>query len=163
MVGDHKEPDKKIAILEATLELIAEHGFHNTPTSKIAETAEVGVGSIYRYFTDKDKLIHELFNYVIEKEGQEILREYNAKAPIREQFIQLCTGMIRYSVQHPKEFKFIEQYFHSPYGLSRRREMLLDDKEHNARKPPIHNLFEAAKAQQIVKDLPLFVLGALTF
>ena len=94
MAGDHKEPDKKIAILEATLELIAELGFHNTPTSKIAEKAGVGVGSIYRYFTDKDELIHALFNYVVEKESQEILRECNTNAPIREQFIQLCTGML---------------------------------------------------------------------
>ena len=43
MVEDHKEPAKKIAILEATLELIAEQGFHNTPISQIAEKARVGV------------------------------------------------------------------------------------------------------------------------
>ncbi len=60
--------DKRTAILEATLELIAEQGFHNTPISQIAEKAEIGIGTIYRYFQDKDELIHKLFEYVIEKE-----------------------------------------------------------------------------------------------
>ena len=162
----HKEsqkPDKRIRILEATLMLIAAQGFHNTPTSQIAETAGVGVGSIYRYFKDKDELIHELFRYVITKEGQSLLKDYNPAAPIRQQFMQLCTGMIQYAVEHPTEFTFIEQYFNSPYGLSLRREKMFGDGERDTDKPPLHRLFEAAKAQQIVKDLPLVVLGALTF
>jgi AcrR family transcriptional regulator len=163
MAGDYKEPDKKIAILEATLELIAEQGFHNTPISQIAEKARVGVGSIYRYFQDKDELIHALFEYVIDKENAEVLKEYNPKAPLRERYIQLCSRMIQFAVQHPKESNFIEQYFHSPYGLSRRREDVLKQDHHTTKKPPLAILFETAKAQQVIKDLPPFILGALTF
>jgi AcrR family transcriptional regulator len=162
MVKDGQKPDKRITILEATLTLIATQGFHNTPTSQIAETARVGVGSIYRYFKDKDELIHELFRYVIAKGGQSLLKDYNPAAPVRQQFMQLCTGIIQYSVEHPKEFTFIEQYFHSPYGLSHRREMMFGEGEKGADKPPLHRLFETAKTQQIVKDLPLVVLGALS-
>jgi AcrR family transcriptional regulator len=163
MAEDHKEPAKKTAILEATLELIAEQGFHNTPISQIAEKARVGVGSIYRYFKDKDELIHALFDYVIEKENGEVLKEYNAKAPLRERYIHICTSMIQFAVQHPQESNFLEQYFHSPYGLSRRREDLLKQDHQETKKPPLAILFETAKAQQVIKDLPPFILGALTF
>jgi AcrR family transcriptional regulator len=163
MAEDHKEPAKKTAILEATLELIAEQGFHNTPISQIAEKARVGVGSIYRYFKDKDELIHALFDYVIEKENGEVLKEYNAKAPLRERYIHICTSMIQFAVQHPQESNFLEQYFHSPYGLSRRREDLLKRDHQETKKPPLAILFETAKAQQVIKDLPPFILGALTF
>lgn len=163
MAGDHKEPDKKIAILEATLELIAEQGFHNTPISQIAKKARVGVGSIYRYFQDKDELIHALFEYVIEKENGEVLKEYNAKAPLRERYIHICSSIIQFAVHHPKESNFLEQYFHSPYGLSRRREDVLKQNHHKIKKPPLAILFEMAKAQQVIKDLPPFILGALTF
>jgi AcrR family transcriptional regulator len=163
MAGNGKEPDKKIAILEATLELIAEQGFHNTPTSQIAEKARVGVGSIYRYFQDKEALIHALFEYVIEKEQVDALKDYNPKAPLRERYIQICSSMIQFAVQHPKESNFLEQYFHSPYGLSRRREDVLKSDQHKNRKPPLAILFETAIVQQVIKDLPPFVLGALTF
>lgn len=154
--------DKRIAILEATLELIAEQGFHNTPISQIAEKAEIGIGTIYRYFQDKDELIHKLFEYVIEKEHDVVIKEYNAKAPLRERYIYICTTIIRFAVQHPKESNFLEQYFHSPYGLSRRRDDVFR-REHRNKKPPLAVLFESAVSQQIIKDLPPFILGALTF
>ncbi len=159
----NQKSDKRIAILEATLELIAEQGFHNTPTSQIAEKACVGVGSIYRYFKDKDELIHELFEYVIEKENGEVLKAYNAKAPLRERYIYLCSHMIGFAVQHPKESNFLEQYMHSPYGLSRRREDVFKQDRHKMKKPPLAILFDTAIAQQVIKDLPPFILGALTF
>ena len=154
--------DKRTAILEATLELIAEQGFHNTPISQIAEKAEIGIGTIYRYFQDKDELIHKLFEYIIEKEHDVVIKEYNAKAPLRERYIYICTMIIRFAVQHPKESNFLEQYFHSPYGLSRRRDDVFR-REHRNKKPPLAVLFESAVSQQIIKDLPPFILGALTF
>jgi len=36
--------DKRTAILDATLALISERGFHNTPMSLIAKTAGVSTG-----------------------------------------------------------------------------------------------------------------------
>lgn len=161
-INESQKPDKRIAILEATLELIAEQGFHNTPTSQIAEKANVGVGSIYRYFQDKDELIHKLFEYVIEKENENVLGEYNPKAPFRERYLYLCAQMIQFAAQHPKESSFLEQYFHSPYGLSRRREDVFKEQRKH-KKPPLAILFEAAIAQQVIKDLPPYILGALTF
>jgi putative nucleotidyltransferase with HDIG domain len=53
--------EKKDAILKATLNLILQYGFHGTPISKIAKEADVGVGTIYRYFENKEILITELF------------------------------------------------------------------------------------------------------
>lgn len=155
--------DKKIAILEATLELIAEHGFHNTPTSKIAKKAQVGVGSIYRYFQDKDALIHGLFTYVSEREHREILEGHDFEAPVREQFIRICRRIVRFAIRFPREMWFIEQYLHSPYGLLKRRDLVRDGGQAECKRPPLIELFEAARAQQIVKDLPPYVLGTLTF
>ncbi|MDY0093074.1 MAG: TetR/AcrR family transcriptional regulator [Candidatus Vecturithrix sp.] len=163
MSTETRKPDKREAILEATLELIAEQGFDSTPISQIAAKAHVGIGSIYRYFEDKDTLIHALFFYVISKESAAVLKDYNSDAPIREQFMQLCSRIIQFSVQHPKDASFLEQYFHSPYGLSRRREEMLKADRADTSGPPLQLLFERAKAQQIVKNLPLHALGALTF
>ncbi len=163
MKNNQKEPDKKIAILEATLELIAERGFHDTPTSQIAKKANAGVGSIYRYFADKDELIRTLFEYVIDKENREVMKGYNPDAPIRERYIHICTSIIQFALQHPKEAKFIEQFRYSPYGLLVRPDEMIKYVRSQDKKPPLIELFETAIAQQVIKDLPLFVLAALTF
>ena len=47
--------NKPDVIVQAALELFAENGFHCSPISQLAALAKVGVGSIYRYFKDKDE------------------------------------------------------------------------------------------------------------
>ena len=46
--------DKRTAILQATLRLISENGFHGTAMSKVAKEAGVSAGIIYHYFDSKD-------------------------------------------------------------------------------------------------------------
>jgi AcrR family transcriptional regulator len=48
---------ERIDILQATLKPISEYGFHNTPMSKTTTEANVGAGTIYRYFENKKALI----------------------------------------------------------------------------------------------------------
>lgn len=163
MTSTDNKTDKRGAILEATLELIAENGFHQSPTSKIAEKAGVGVGSIYRYFKDKDELIHEVFRENAETMSKAILRDHDPGKPMREQFIRLCLNMFHFMVENPKIFAFNEQYFNSPYGDSHKGERTASDKTKTAAKGrlPLFDLFDKARDQQIVKDLPSPVLGAL--
>jgi len=61
--------DKREEIIRASLELIAEHGFHGSPMSMIADRAGVAAGTIYRYFENKDALIIALFGEIDEKIG----------------------------------------------------------------------------------------------
>ncbi|MDR1867263.1 MAG: TetR/AcrR family transcriptional regulator, partial [Treponema sp.] len=44
---------KRDDLLNAALKLIAGQGFHAAPMSQIAEEANIGVGTIYRYFKNK--------------------------------------------------------------------------------------------------------------
>ncbi|MZR62733.1 TetR/AcrR family transcriptional regulator [Alcanivorax sp. DP30] len=46
------------AIIQATMMAIAEHGPAAITARQIAETAGIGVGSLYEYFEDKDAIIH---------------------------------------------------------------------------------------------------------
>ncbi len=56
--------EKREAILQAALELIAERGFHDTPMSLIARRSGASAGTIYHHFADKDDLIHALYRHV---------------------------------------------------------------------------------------------------
>ena len=62
--------DKREAILQAMLELVAERGFHDAPMSLVAQRAGTSAGIIYHYFPSKDELIRALYLHVKAKMGR---------------------------------------------------------------------------------------------
>jgi TetR/AcrR family fatty acid metabolism transcriptional regulator len=55
--AQEKRGDKYQRILEAAVEVIAEHGFFNARVSDIAQRAGVADGTIYLYFKSKDQIL----------------------------------------------------------------------------------------------------------
>ncbi len=153
--------DKRARIIATTIRLIAEYGFHGAPIAMIAQEAEVGAGTIYRYFQDKDTLILEVFRQVDEALKKVLLHEYSVQQPIRERFLHLCRGIFRYGLQNPYEFKFMEQFYNSPYGANRRRENRFCKCDDTCQDQPLEQVFIIGQAQQVIKPLPLAVLIAL--
>ena len=149
--------DKRDEIVRAALELIAEHGFHGAPMAMIAKQAGVGAGTIYRYFESKDVLIREIYA-CLEVQVLTAIKE-NYPEELHDQFLHICKCLIRYFQASPLEFRFIEQFHNSPYGIDCRREKFLGRKN----KDLVTELFEAGQQQQIIKELPLPILSALTF
>ena len=47
-------------ILDAATQVLATHGYAQMSTNRVADQAEVSIGSLYRYFSDKDEIIAEL-------------------------------------------------------------------------------------------------------
>jgi len=156
-----KKSDKRDNIFRATLELIAEQGFNGAPMSMIAEKAGVGAGTIYRYFESKDILITELFRELEGKIVADLTDGYCEEKPIRERFIYLCRKLLKYFVAHPLHFRFMEQFFNSPYGISLRKDKFLG--KFSDRGDAFMNLFKQGIAQKVLKDMPFFVHAALTF
>ena len=52
--------DRKEKIMQASMQLFVERGFHNTSTRMIAEQAGVSEGLIFRHFRSKDALLDSL-------------------------------------------------------------------------------------------------------
>jgi len=151
---------KRDDIIRVALELFAENGFHGTPMSMIAEKADVGAGTIYRYFENKDVLINELFSNLERKFMAAIQDGYDPDKPMRERFIHISTSLLMYSISHPLYFRYIEQYQNSPYGVSFRRDKLMGKSDDH---DLLKELFDQGVAQQVLKDLPLPALFALAF
>src|SRR5678816_3665327 len=53
--------DKRRRILDAALGVFAAKGYHGTSVPEVADAAGVGVGTLYRYFEDKNALVNELY------------------------------------------------------------------------------------------------------
>ena len=152
--------EKRQEILKAALELITEHGFHGAPIAAIAARAGVGAGTIYRYFATKDILIAELFQELHDKICEDLLEDYEVAQTFRERFLHLSTTLLRYFITHPQEFRYLEQYHNSPYGVAFRRDRILGNE---GERTPYRVLFEEGIAQQVMRDLPLAILFALAF
>ena len=152
---------KRDLIIQATIRLISEYGFHGTPISMIAQEAGVGAGTIYRYFKDKDSLVLEIFKQANCDFKETLLHGYDANQPVRDRFLHLCRGIFQYGIQNPYEFKFIEQFYNSPYGTSLRREKLFCNCGDTGKDLPLEQVFAAGQAQQVIKELPLAALIAL--
>jgi AcrR family transcriptional regulator len=152
--------DKREDIVKASLELIAEQGFHGAPMAMIAKRAGVGAGTIYRYFENKDVLITELYRELEERSFPVIQQGYSRDKPLRERYLHLCTSLLQYFIENPLDFRFLEQFFNSPYGVACRR-----DKLAGARSgcDVFRELFEVCISRNVMKELPLVVLFDLTF
>ncbi len=152
-----KVSDKRHTILQATLGLITEHGFHGTPMSKIAEAAEVGAGTIYRYFANKEDLINELYKEIKARMIQAMLQDFSEELPLRENFVRIYRNTVNFYKNHPQEMTFGEQYTNSPFIYSSTRE------ENSKRFQPFIQLLEDGRKQQIIKDLPTPMLVGIVF
>lgn len=151
--------EKREAIIRAALELVGEHGFHGSPVALIAERAGVAAGTIYRFFDSKDTLIKEIYGSL---EGQimaAVAAAYPAGLPVRERFFHIGRTLVGYFIASPLQFRFIEQYHNSPYGVASRRDKIFGRKDGGI----IAELFQEARDQQLVKDLPPPILFALAF
>ena len=65
-----KEREKlmhKDAILNASVRLFSEKGFHNVSMQDIAEESEFAVGTLYNFFQSKEQLFTELLNNCAQK------------------------------------------------------------------------------------------------
>jgi AcrR family transcriptional regulator len=148
--------DKRAAILDATLQLVSERGFHDAPMSLIAKEAGVSAGIIYHYFENKDELIKDLFCALKEECGRAISAGYEASMPLWEQFRLLWVNAVQYFLQHPKEAAFIEQFANSPYYTPEMEAACMVYYE------PVFQFAARARRELVIKDLPDQVLYALT-
>lgn len=149
--------DKKTAILNATLKLITERGFHDTPMSVVAEKAGVGAGTIYRYFKNKDALINELYSQLKENMGESMKDNDEANQPIRERFFNFWNNLYSHFINNPEEFLFLEQYANSPY-ISK-----LTKEENEKHYQYIIDIFADAMEQGSIKEMPIELATTLIY
>ncbi len=72
-----KEGNKEKDIIEASIKVFAESGYHKAKISKIAEVAGVATGSVYVYFEDKEDILLQIFSKIWTKLYDELLAVRN--------------------------------------------------------------------------------------
>jgi AcrR family transcriptional regulator len=101
----HNEGDLKHRIDAAAAHLFAERGADATPVPMIAERAGVAVGSLYRYYANKEELVARLYAENYARLAQELDRVQAGEASTRYKI----SAMVR----------FICAYFDREWDLAR--------------------------------------------
>lgn len=105
---------KREDILNATLDLIDEEGLESVTFAKIMKRANVGSGTVFNYFSNKEELFHELYRNCRRLFGENLMMNYDPELSLYERFKCLQKNRIRFALAFPKHFRFIDSYSYSP-------------------------------------------------
>ena len=107
--------NKRAAIVKTAVRLFTERGFHGTPTSLIAKESGVSNGTLFRYFPTKEILINSVYYEIKGQLGRDLSTGVNDEKTIEEKARRIWGNLVRWGVNHPNEFLFIEQFSASPF------------------------------------------------
>jgi AcrR family transcriptional regulator len=108
-------------IFNATLELIAEKGIHNTPMSEVSKRSETAAGTIYHYFESKEKLINELY-LAVKKEVIDSILQNNTGKTYEKRFFNVWSNYYDFLTSNPVILSFMEQCSNTPLISSETRQ-----------------------------------------
>ncbi len=94
-------------ILTAAARLFAAHHFHEARMEDIAEAAEVGKGTLYRYFRDKEELYMALLTRAAEQMAGR-LRAVEAVSGPRARLAAMVEAILDYFDEHPHLLDLIQ-------------------------------------------------------
>lgn len=154
MIIKEKKIDKKSALLNATLTLVNNRGFHNAPMSKIAKLAGVAPATIYLYFENKQDLINSLYLEVKASFSRCAFEGYEEGLPVKKGFEIIWYNIANYKLHQINEAKFLSQCDNTP---------MIDDaisEEGLKHLQPLLDLWERGKEEGIVKPLSNYILYA---
>jgi AcrR family transcriptional regulator len=110
-----RDENKIEAIYEATLKLVLETGFNGLKMADVARAANLGTGTLYIYFKNKEVLINELYYHLKKNKTLKMLEVFDATDPFLIAFKKLWMNYVNISLAEPERMKFIEQYTHTSY------------------------------------------------
>jgi AcrR family transcriptional regulator len=97
----NKSPGQADKILFAAAQLFAKQRFHEARMEDIAALAEVGKGTLYRYFKDKEELYLALLQQAATGLQERLRQELELADSPRDQLVAVIRGLLGYFDEHP--------------------------------------------------------------
>lgn len=150
--------NKREDILNAALILFSERGYDGTTVPMIADKAQVGAGTIYRYFESKEVLVNILFQTHIQKFSDLLKHNYpDESSDMREQFRHVFQQMVRFARGDMHALSFIDSHCSAYYLDEQSNRMFKEFLDF------IRSTLEKGKKLGIIKDLPSDALISIVY
>lgn len=101
--------DKATQLIEASIDLFAQEGFWNTPTSRIAKHAGVGTGTLFNYFESKDGLIDAVYKQLKQEWLAHLLSGFPQTGTLKERVEHLWFRHIDWGLHFPVRYSLMMQ------------------------------------------------------
>ena len=106
---ERKKTAKQERILEAATRLFAEKGYEAVTTAEIAEAAEVGVGTLFRYAGSKAELLVAVMNSRFAEGIEAGLSEATEGRAMAESIVAILRPFVEESMTHPENMLAYER------------------------------------------------------
>ncbi|MGS0756353.1 TetR/AcrR family transcriptional regulator [Roseateles sp. GG27B] len=147
-----KDEEKARAIASATFALVEQTGLSGLTMAAIARQAGLATGTLYVYYRSKDELLADLYEQAKTSIAARLMQGDDPATPFRSRFQRIWTNLLENRLAYFAEMLFVEHYANSPWFSEASRTLsarLIKD---------WIDMLEAAKAQQILKDVPTVLL-----
>ncbi|MEX1382904.1 TetR/AcrR family transcriptional regulator [Lutibacter sp.] len=151
-----KSNEKRIALLNATLSLVINKGFHDAPMSKIAKLAGVSPATIYIYFENKQDLINQLYLETKALFSEYAFKNYDVNQPIKESFELIWFNIANFKLNNVLEANFLSQCDNTPMIDEESRQKGLKHLQ------PLLDLWERGQQKGVIKLISPYLLYAYT-
>jgi AcrR family transcriptional regulator len=152
---------KREAILQATIDVIAKHGFADSPTVLIAKEAGAAELTLFRLFGSKQELLHQTFDEVAKRYQDKcwpvVVKENGAE----QKLLAMYRATIKHYRENPAELAYFQQYINSAEGLRRRPDYRYEQGE-DVLAYPLISILDEGKTQGVFKALPMTALVGLS-
>lgn len=148
---------KREDILQTTLDLVCEIGFHETSIPLIIKKSGVASGTIYHHFENKEALINTLYAELNEEMGKAIIKDIEIETSYKSKFFHIWNNLFRFYIENPKKFEFLEDYTNSPRIKNEIK--VIHERHYQA----VIDFLETGIKSGILRELPIQLVKNLVF
>ncbi|UJR81055.1 TetR/AcrR family transcriptional regulator [Sandaracinus amylolyticus] len=96
--------ERRRAVLDASLRVFSENGYHATRISDLIEAAGIARGTFYLYFESKNAIFHELLDQLLERIRASVdgVDTRVDAAPLRDQLLVIVRRVLATFHEHPE-------------------------------------------------------------
>lgn len=99
---ERNKRDKQQRIRDAAVMLFARDGYSAVTTQQISETADVGTGTLFRYFPSKADLLVAVMNHLLELGVEQGLAAARAGAPVVDAILATVAPLVQAAITQPE-------------------------------------------------------------
>ncbi|GHA61102.1 TetR family transcriptional regulator [Photobacterium aphoticum] len=143
--------------MEATEKLLSQYGFHGISMQMVAKEAGVAAGTIYRYFDDKNDLLHQLHHHILSYVAEKLSQNVSDDMPLKCRFRTMWLNLWEMATQDGAPLLTRGQFENLPRSDSPEQQQL--EKQLFAK---VDRLFDEGKAQGLFKPLDNDILSVLS-
>ena len=151
-----KSIDKRNALIQATIELVNNNGFHAAPMSKIAKMAQVSPATIYLYFENKQDLVNKAYIEVKAEYTEYAFATYDENVSVEKGFETIWKRIADFKFKNSENAMFLAQCDNTP---------IIDEvsrQEGIKHLQPLLDLWERGKNEGVIKPISNYLLYAHT-